>query len=330
MSEAWDTEGVAQAALGQAVEGFGPAILGRADLLDGVLRDDAPGLDREITALTAAARLGVPALLADLAGEGLSDAALAGVASDLAARGGLDGAGARWAVRAVARALGLVVPAAKDQVAAPPPAGWRGARPAGGDPAQTQSVAVTAPANQRTAGKTVRQPAGLTRLTIAAQVVSIAAGIAAIISAYALGRKYNNVQYFAAGSTTTAKLFLILCLVVPFAGIIAAVAALSLRGRVRWPGYVQIASWIAVLACGVAVFSTTRAVFDFLADRKGLVGILLAGDIPVVIAIALLALSLRRKPVRTIAPLAGSGRFRANGRAVRETERPCGAGGPSR
>ena len=110
MNQNWDAGGDASAALLHVVEGFGPPVLGRADMLEGLLADDVPQLTREIAMLTAAARYGVADQIAERVKQGVApQAAVAMVASDLTARTAVDSAGALWAASVFARATGLPV-----------------------------------------------------------------------------------------------------------------------------------------------------------------------------------------------------------------------------
>lgn len=128
MNQAWDADGAASASLLHVVEGFGPPVLGRADMLEGLLADDVPQLPREIAMLTEAARFGVADLLTQRVRQGVAPIAAVGmVASEMTSRTAVDAAGALWAAGVFARAAGLpigppVTPVAGDAgVTIPPP-----------------------------------------------------------------------------------------------------------------------------------------------------------------------------------------------------------------
>ncbi|HET7012761.1 MAG TPA: hypothetical protein VFI65_02550 [Streptosporangiaceae bacterium] len=110
MNQTWDAGGEASAALLHVVEGFGTPVLGRPDMLEGLLADDVPQLPREIAMLTEAARQGVADLIAQRVSHGVApQAAVAMVANDLTSRTAVDAAGALWAASVFARAAGLPV-----------------------------------------------------------------------------------------------------------------------------------------------------------------------------------------------------------------------------
>jgi len=107
MQQSWDPRGEAGAALMRAVEGFGSQVLGSADMLSGLLEDDVPHLPREVALLTAAARSGTSARLAERVRQGISpDQAVSMAAADMATRTAMDASGAQWAVGEFARVLG--------------------------------------------------------------------------------------------------------------------------------------------------------------------------------------------------------------------------------
>lgn len=110
MNQTWDAGGDASAALLHVVGGFGPPILGRPDMLEGLLADDIPQLTREIAMLTAAARFGMADQISERVRQGMApQAAAAVVAGDMASRTAVDSAGALWAAGVFARAAGLPV-----------------------------------------------------------------------------------------------------------------------------------------------------------------------------------------------------------------------------
>jgi len=114
MDQMWDAGGEAGAALAHVVEGFGVPVLGRPDMLEGLLKDDVPQLPREVAMLTEAARFGVADQLADRVQQGVAaNAAIAMVANEMTSRTAVDAAGALWAAGMFARVIGY-------QVAGPP------------------------------------------------------------------------------------------------------------------------------------------------------------------------------------------------------------------
>ncbi len=146
MNQNWDAGGDASAALLHVVEGFGPPVLGRPDMLEGLLADDVPQLTREIAMLTAAARFGVADQISERVRQGVaSQAAVAMVANDLTSRTAVDAAGALWAASVFARAAGLpiggprVAGAADDTGVTIPPPGT-------GPPVSTPPIAGPTPA----------------------------------------------------------------------------------------------------------------------------------------------------------------------------------------
>jgi hypothetical protein len=140
MDQVWDPAGEAGSALARVVEGFGPQVLGRADMLDGLLQDDIPQLPREAALLTAAARAGVAELLAERVGQGISpQAAVSMAATEMTARTAVDASGAPWAAGVFARVLGYPVQQAAVRAAAV-------TRPADLDPTITDRPADAPPA----------------------------------------------------------------------------------------------------------------------------------------------------------------------------------------
>jgi len=84
MEQMWDAGGEAGAALAHVVEGFGVPVLGRPDMLEGLLKDDVPQLPREVAMLTEAARFGVADQLAERIQQGVAaNAAIAMVANEM-------------------------------------------------------------------------------------------------------------------------------------------------------------------------------------------------------------------------------------------------------
>lgn len=135
MDQVWDPRGEADVALTRVVEGFGPQVLGRADMLEGLLHDDVPQLPREVALLTAAARSGVADLLAERVQQGISpQAAVSMAAAEMTARTAVDASGAPWAAGVFARVLGYPVPGPAIP-AAPPTAPLPAAAPTAPVPA---------------------------------------------------------------------------------------------------------------------------------------------------------------------------------------------------
>jgi hypothetical protein len=110
MDQMWDAGGEAADALAHVVEGFGVPVLGRPDMLEGLLKDDVPHLPREVAMLTEAARFGVADQLADRVHQGVAaQAAVAMLASDMTSRTAVDATGALWAAGVFARVIGYQV-----------------------------------------------------------------------------------------------------------------------------------------------------------------------------------------------------------------------------
>ena len=156
MDQKWDAGGEAGAALAHVVEGFGVPVLGRHDMLEGLLRDDVPQLPREVAMLTEAARYGIADQLADRVQQGVAaDAAVAMVANEMTSRTAVDAAGALWAAGAFARVIGYAVtgpplapapdPRSQDTVLPTPVP----ARPAPPEPVATRLASDAAPATNR-------------------------------------------------------------------------------------------------------------------------------------------------------------------------------------
>jgi hypothetical protein len=107
MDQVQDANGQAEAALGRVVQGFGVPVLSQAEMLEGLLNDDVPQLPRQIAMLTEAARCGMADLLAERVKQGVSaGAAISMVATEVTSKSAMDTAGALWAARAFAAALG--------------------------------------------------------------------------------------------------------------------------------------------------------------------------------------------------------------------------------
>jgi hypothetical protein len=140
-----------------------------------------------------------------------------------------------------------------------------------------------------------RPPPTWAKRATAAQVVAIAAGVLAMASgllmwrtlAYTTMDPETGASFFPNSITTWSEL---LSVAPAGAGALVAVAALTLRGRARWLRYPQIGLWLLALASSVYI-AETCAPFTGLGPLYGLLAV---GDIPGVVAIALLTLSLRR------------------------------------
>jgi hypothetical protein len=110
MDQIWDVGGEAGGALAHVVEGFGAPVLGRPDMLEGLLKDDVPQLPREVAMLTEAARFGVADQLADRVQQGAAaQAAIAMVAAEMTSRTAVDASGALWAAGVFAKVIGYQV-----------------------------------------------------------------------------------------------------------------------------------------------------------------------------------------------------------------------------
>jgi hypothetical protein len=181
MQQSWDPHGEAGAALTRAVEGFGSQVLGRADMLSGLLEDDVPHLPREVALLTAAARSGTSARLAERVQHGLApDQAVSMAASDMASRTAMDASGATWAVGEFARVLGHPVQPAPIAVPAPPDGSEASTKL---PPAMPATDTATAPAERDltvAADRTGTPGRGLAR------TAAVATGIAAVMSPFFL------------------------------------------------------------------------------------------------------------------------------------------------
>jgi hypothetical protein len=128
-----------------------------------------------------------------------------------------------------------------------------------------------------------------------AQVAAIAAGVIAMacgllmwrILAYTTMDPESGASFFPDSITRWNAL---LSVAPAGAAALAAVVALTLRGRARWLRYLQIGLWLLALA-GSIYIAETCAPFTGLGP---LYGPIVVGDIPGVVTIALLTLSLRR------------------------------------
>jgi hypothetical protein len=133
---------------------------------------------------------------------------------------------------------------------------------------------------------------GARRATVA-QVVAIAAGALALASGLLMWRNLafttmdgeTGVSYFPSLITTWGE---VLSVAPAGAGTLVAIVALTLRRRARWLRYLQIG--LLLLALGSSVY-----IAAICAPFAGpLYSLLVVGDVPVVVAILLLTLSLHR------------------------------------
>jgi hypothetical protein len=138
-----------------------------------------------------------------------------------------------------------------------------------------------------------QQPFTGARGAAVAQVVAIASGVLAMATGLLMWRDLaftsmdgeTGVSYFPSSITTWGEL---LAVAPAGAGALVAVVALILRGRARWLRYLQIGLLLLALASSIYIADTS-------APFAGpLYGPLVVGDIPVVVAILLLTLSLHR------------------------------------
>lgn len=133
------------------------------------------------------------------------------------------------------------------------------------------------------------------RSAAVAQVVGIAAGFLALACGLVMWRDvgytmavYNSPWSFPLPATTPTDEQL--AVVPAAAAMLVALVALALRGRARWLHYPQIGLWLLVLASSIYIARACAPV----TGTGMLYGPLLAGDVPVVVTVALLTLSLRR------------------------------------
>jgi hypothetical protein len=125
-------------------------------------------------------------------------------------------------------------------------------------------------------------------LTVAAQAVSIVAGILSIVggdrvqSDFLLNPGYNFPKGAEAFYYVSAGV-----------GILVALMALALWGRARWLGYLQICLWLATVSASIAVYNESLPYYKIMRQEgnlrvPSLSPHILLGDIPVGIAILLL------------------------------------------
>jgi hypothetical protein len=144
-----------------------------------------------------------------------------------------------------------------------------------------------------------RLPLTWAKWATVAQVVAIAAGVLAMASglvmwrivAYTTMDPETGVSFFPNSITTWSEL---LSVAPAGAAAFVAVVALTLRRRARWLRYLQIGLWLMALASSIYI-ADTCAPFTGLGP---LYEPLVVGDIPGVVTIMLLTLSLRRPASR--------------------------------
>ena len=148
-----------------------------------------------------------------------------------------------------------------------------------------------------------RRRASRTMLAIVAQAMFLLAGILAIIGADQVGSKYHQTVSSSnyTGPTPLSAATISPYIVAAVAGMLVAIAALVLlaRGRrARWLAYAQAGIWLLALAGGIVVFACAHAALEWDDQGGSLVGWILAGEIPMFLAVALLVAALRRPPER--------------------------------
>jgi hypothetical protein len=144
-----------------------------------------------------------------------------------------------------------------------------------------------------------RPPLAWEKLATAAQVAGIAAGILAMGSGQLMWRIALDTLLAPDGAWSPLPNSLTTWNELPFlapagAGALAAIAALTLRGRARWLRHPQIGLWLLTLASSIHIAATC----DPFTGPGPLRGPLAVGDAPAVIPIALLTLS---RPARKAA-----------------------------
>jgi hypothetical protein len=135
---------------------------------------------------------------------------------------------------------------------------------------------------------------------VAAQAVSIAAGVLTIVGAGKIGSDIFQFESNSYGTISLAGATLSSYIVAAAIGILAAAVALvllALRRRARRLEYLQAGLWLITLIGSIIVYARSYALFGDLYQKRKLAELLLLGDIPMVIAIVLLvtlAVTLRR------------------------------------
>ena len=141
-------------------------------------------------------------------------------------------------------------------------------------------------------------PAGVQRAT-RAQVVAIVAGVIAMACMGlmwdtlfdTMGNLETGASYLPGWATTRNEL---LSVAPAGAGVLVAVAGLVLRGRARWLRYLQISLWLLALASVIYIAET----FAPVTGLNQLYAPIVVGGVAGVVAVALLARSLRRRAGR--------------------------------
>ena len=144
-----------------------------------------------------------------------------------------------------------------------------------------------------------RLPPGGKHRATRAQVVAIVAGVIAMACVAlmwrtlgdTMGNLETGVSYLPGWATTGREL---LCVAPAGAGVLVAVAGLALRGRARWLRYLQIGLWLLALASFIYIAET----FAPFTGLDPLYGPIVVNGVAGVVAVAYLALSLRRPPNR--------------------------------
>ena len=141
------------------------------------------------------------------------------------------------------------------------------------------------------AGPVPRAASPLTwgRLAITAQVASIVAGVLAILSYYFIQAFCHR---YALGYEPVS-----VATVSPFSGaagaaMLAALAAFALRGRARGLVYPQLALWLISLAGSIVAYVRSHALFTEYGHARALIALTLMCDIPVLITIVLLVITM--------------------------------------
>lgn len=161
------------------------------------------------------------------------------------------------------------------------------ARPASGAATErSKTVTISSPA-----GPVPRaaSPLAWGRLAVAAQVASIVAGVLAILSYYFI---QDFCHRYALGYDPVS-----LATVSPYIGaagaaMLAALAALALRGRARRLAYPQLALWLIPLAGSIVAYVNSHALFKEYGHARVVIALTLMCDIPVLITIVLLVITM--------------------------------------
>ncbi|HWF82900.1 MAG TPA: hypothetical protein VN695_20165 [Streptosporangiaceae bacterium] len=295
MSQIWDAGGEAGAALTHVVEGFGVPVLGRPDMLEGLLKDDVPQLPREVAMLTEAARFGVADQLADRVQQGVAaQSAVAMVANEMTSRTAVDATGALWAAGAFARVIGYQVagppiaqaPDLQSQdtmVPTPVPVQLTAVEPQAGppDPVPTRVADDVAPATRRldaalgSDGQTIRAegvtipPRGdYVQTGPPPYLVRPGSQNLGIPAALATGLMLAMLMFWALSSITHADTVKAWTTLLPLAAGGAAIAIAAARGRSGGAGFAAVLG-LVVPAVSFAIYDTVIAAeLTFLSSAK--------------------------------------------------------------